>query len=116
MNLGSMVLDVDGNVLRARFLRETGAIDDYFTMVKSTTLEGRILRLTSVSKGSEAVELNWEATLGATYIVERTDDLAHPDWRAVSGRMTATSSIMSWQAPPAPGGAAAYYRVVSPQE
>ena len=32
--LGSMVLDVDGNRLDARFLRETGAIDDSFTVVK----------------------------------------------------------------------------------
>jgi hypothetical protein len=32
--LGSMVLDVDGNRLDAKFLRETGAIDDSFTVVK----------------------------------------------------------------------------------
>jgi hypothetical protein len=32
--LGSMVLDVDGNTLHAKFLRETGVIDDYFTMQK----------------------------------------------------------------------------------
>jgi len=34
--LGSMVLDVDGNRLDAKFLRETGAIDDSFTIVKGT--------------------------------------------------------------------------------
>jgi hypothetical protein len=33
-NLGSMVLDVDGNRLDAKFLRETGAIGDYFTILK----------------------------------------------------------------------------------
>ena len=32
--LGSMVLDVDGNRLDASFLRETGAIGDSFTMIK----------------------------------------------------------------------------------
>ena len=32
--LGSMVLDVDGNRLDAKFLRETGAIDDSFTIIK----------------------------------------------------------------------------------
>jgi hypothetical protein len=32
--LGSMVLDVDGNRLDAKFLRETGAIADSFTIVK----------------------------------------------------------------------------------
>lgn len=33
-NLGSMVLDVDGNQLDAKFLRETGAVADSFTIVK----------------------------------------------------------------------------------
>jgi hypothetical protein len=34
--LGSMVLDVDGTRLDAKFLRETGAIDDSFTILKGT--------------------------------------------------------------------------------
>ena len=34
MQLGSMVLDVNGNRLDAKFLRETGAIDDSFTIIK----------------------------------------------------------------------------------
>ena len=34
MKLGSMVLDVNGNRLDAKFLRETGAIDDSFTIIK----------------------------------------------------------------------------------
>jgi acid phosphatase type 7 len=32
--LGSMVLDIDGNRLDAKFLRETGAIEDHFTIIK----------------------------------------------------------------------------------
>jgi hypothetical protein len=32
--LGSMVLDIEGNRLDAKFLRETGAIDDHFTIIK----------------------------------------------------------------------------------
>jgi acid phosphatase type 7 len=35
-NLGSMVLDVDGSRLDARFLRENGTVADYFTIVKGT--------------------------------------------------------------------------------
>ncbi len=35
-NLGSMVLDVDGDRLDAKFLRETGAIADSFTIVKGS--------------------------------------------------------------------------------
>ena len=36
--LGSLVLDVNGNRLDARFVRETGAIDDSFTIIKGTTM------------------------------------------------------------------------------
>jgi hypothetical protein len=32
--LGSLVLDVEGNHLQARFLRETGEVDDSFTIIK----------------------------------------------------------------------------------
>jgi acid phosphatase type 7 len=32
--LGSMVLDVNGNRLDAKFLRETGAVEDHFTIIK----------------------------------------------------------------------------------
>ena len=35
-NLGSMVLDVNGNTLDAKFLRENGEIWDYFRIVKGT--------------------------------------------------------------------------------
>jgi hypothetical protein len=35
-NLGSMILDINGNRLDAKFLRETGAIADYFTIIKGT--------------------------------------------------------------------------------
>ncbi|MGB5178181.1 MAG: metallophosphoesterase family protein [Gammaproteobacteria bacterium] len=33
--LGSLVLDVNGNRLDATFVRETGAVDDYFTILKN---------------------------------------------------------------------------------
>ncbi len=33
-NLGSMVLDVDGNRMEAKFLRETGLVADHFTIIK----------------------------------------------------------------------------------
>ena len=37
VKLGSLVIDVNDNVMDVRFLRETGAIDDYFQIVKGTT-------------------------------------------------------------------------------
>lgn len=35
-NLGSMVLDINGNTLDAKFLRENGVVADYFRVVKGT--------------------------------------------------------------------------------
>ncbi|HXG62701.1 MAG TPA: metallophosphoesterase [Planctomycetota bacterium] len=35
--LGSLVLDIDGNRLDAKFLRSDGTVGDYFTILKSTT-------------------------------------------------------------------------------
>jgi hypothetical protein len=36
-NLGSLVLDIQGSRLDAKFIRETGATDDYFTIIKSNS-------------------------------------------------------------------------------
>ena len=35
LHIGSMVVDVDGDRLDAKMIRETGAIDDYFTIIKT---------------------------------------------------------------------------------
>ena len=36
LHVGSLVLDVDGDRLDAKMIRETGVVDDYFTLVKSS--------------------------------------------------------------------------------
>ncbi|GEM_PF-1468640 len=38
-NLGSFVLDINGNRLDAKFIRETGATADYFTIIKGTATD-----------------------------------------------------------------------------
>jgi acid phosphatase type 7 len=49
--LGSMVLDVDGARLHAKFIRENGAIDDYFTLVKDGNLAPTVT-LTAPANGA----------------------------------------------------------------
>jgi hypothetical protein len=60
-NLGSMVLDFDGARLDVKFLRETGAVADYFTIVKGSTLAPPAppsgLGATAVS--SSRIDLAW---------------------------------------------------------
>lgn len=56
-NLGSLVLDVTGNQLDVKYLRETGAIDDSFTIVKGLPAAPRSLVATAASPA--AVNLQW---------------------------------------------------------
>jgi len=52
-NLGSMVLDVNDLQLDAKFLRETGAIDDSFTIIKgSTSNASPTVSITSPTSGA----------------------------------------------------------------
>jgi hypothetical protein len=55
--LGSMVIDVDGDRLQARFIRENGQVDDRFSIVKSANPTGARPRIT-VTKDS-GVRLRW---------------------------------------------------------
>lgn len=49
MNLGSMVLDVNGNRLEAKFLRDTGAIADSFTIIKGGAALGQASNTSAAS-------------------------------------------------------------------
>ncbi len=61
--LGSLVLDVDGNTLEASFLRETGQIQDRFTIVKGAPLPTTPPKgpsvLSAVSRSANAIALTW---------------------------------------------------------
>ena len=52
LHLGSMVLDVDGNRLDAKMIRETGAVDDYFTIIKNVANTPPSVSLTSPAGGA----------------------------------------------------------------
>ena len=71
--LGSMVLDFDGNRLDAKFLRNTGAVDDYFTILKSTGGGAPPAPTNLQATGGNAqVALTWTAAPGAaSYNVKR---------------------------------------------
>lgn len=62
--LGSLVLDVAGNQLDVKFLRETGQIVDYFTMVKGN--QPPIASINSPANNSQFTEPTVEITVSAS--------------------------------------------------
>src|SRR5215208_7132263 len=61
-NLGSMVLDINGNTLDAKFLRENGAIADYFRIVKGAVAPvppAAPTNLTATTFSSSQINLLW---------------------------------------------------------
>ena len=60
--LGSMVIDVDGNRLDARFLRENGTVADTFTLIKGEDTTAPNL-LGAIARSATLVELAFNETL-----------------------------------------------------
>ncbi len=61
-NLGSMVLDVNGNALDAKFLRENGAIADYFRIAKggvAPVVPAAPSNLVATTSSSSQINLTW---------------------------------------------------------
>ncbi|HXG47834.1 MAG TPA: metallophosphoesterase family protein [Methylomirabilota bacterium] len=94
LRMGSMVIDVEGSRLHARFLRETGEIDDEFTLLKNAPpAPFRIARFWS-TPWEDAVR--WKSQKGKSYRVEECLDLQTPDWQPASLPIRATGATTSW--------------------
>lgn len=71
-NLGSLVLDIHGNRLDAKFLRENETTPDYFTIIKGPTTVPAAPTGLAATPGNSQVALAWNASAGAdTYNVKR---------------------------------------------
>lgn len=79
VELGSMVLDVDGAVLDAYFLNEQGVVRDHFRLqhdVAPSDVPAAPTDLAATVLGADAIDLQWtdNATNESRYVVERTTD------------------------------------------
>jgi len=107
---GSMVIDVDKHRLDAKFLRETGAIDDHFTIIKGAAPEPLRFAMFRIRDGMAQAQFKSKA--GQRYRIQRTLSLTSPDWEHASDPIFASGATTSWSAPAEPGTDESYYRVV----
>jgi hypothetical protein len=94
--LGSLVLDIRSNRLDAAFLRETGAVDDSFTIIKEDPEQ---LRHCDVTLESGSIILRWRSVCGQGYRVECSDAWQPPSWQPASALITAAGAITAWTNP-----------------
>jgi hypothetical protein len=105
--LGSLVLDISGPRLDARFLRDNGVVSDTFTILKGEVAP----RLSGVEVSGTAVTLRWLSQAGRTYRVERSTTLAAGSWAALSGPIAGTGALLTWSSAEAAIPAGAFFRI-----
>jgi hypothetical protein len=106
LRMGSLILDVDSDTLHARFLRENGDIDDYFTLIKGVSSE---VRFTRYQFQDGAMLLRWKTFPGRRYLVEFASDLNPASWLPVSAELLATSTSLTWTH--LPSSTRGFYRI-----
>lgn len=108
LRMGSMVIDISGNRMDARFLRETGAIDDHFTIIKGEAAEPLRIARARVQNGQ--VTVAWKSRAGERYKIEHAPDLQNGPWEVVSPEILATGATTFWSGIAEPDGRV-FYRV-----
>jgi hypothetical protein len=110
LQVGSLIIDINGKRLDARFLRETGAIDDHFTILKGVAPEALRICTFAVQNGEAVVR--WKSIAGENYRVQHTASLDSPVWTDASDVITATGATSTWTAPLLDGEMQRFFRVV----
>ncbi len=110
LRMGSLVLDVDNHRLDVKFLRETGEIDDHFTILKGAAPEP--LRIVEFLSAEGYAAMKWKSRPGQTYRIEMTDQLDSPQWIAISEEVTATGATTTWEGMAFSPDGRAFVRVV----
>jgi len=92
--LGSMVLDIDGNTLQAKFLRWDGLIGDHFTIVKGALPND--VQILSFNLHEYVAHLSWRSISGRYYVVQFTPNLEQPSWDDYSSAIQAADTTAEW--------------------
>ena len=107
--LGSMIIDVNGQRLDAKFIRETGEIDDYFTIIKGAAPEP--VRFATFTIEAETLRASWKSAAGKRYRIERKNALDNTEWISISDMITASGATSRWSGSATPGVDQSFYRV-----
>ena len=105
--LGSLVLDFNANRLDAIFLRETGAIDDSFTLIKDGTYPPLLTNAVALPDG--AFQFTVQTRAGRTNVIEAATNLT-AGWLPVFTNAPADASF-TFTETNAPGDPLRLYRV-----
>jgi hypothetical protein len=107
------VIDIDGNTLVERFIRETGEIQDSFTIIKDLPSSPVEFRIVSVGVQNGTLSLTWNSRPGGKYVVERATSLSGARWQAVTAQITAPGFTHTWTSAVDANAGASFYRVVA---
>jgi hypothetical protein len=107
---GSVVIDVDGRRMDVRYLRDTGAVDDRFTIVKGGGAEP--LRIVKTQIGGGAAALWWRSIAGKRYQIEKSVAAQGAGWVPIGDIIQATGATSSWEDAWASADDQSFFRVV----
>jgi len=110
LRMGSLVLDIQDHRLDAKFLRETGEIDDHFTILKGA--QPAPLRVVKTQAADGQVVIHWKSLAGRTYRVEMTKNLETPQWNSISEDVQATGATTAWEGAALTESGQAFLRIV----
>ncbi|HKQ40708.1 MAG TPA: metallophosphoesterase, partial [Verrucomicrobiae bacterium] len=104
--IGSVVLDIDGDTLQGTFLNGDGVIEDYFTILK----DGTIVQIVNIRVEGSNTTLSWTSRPDRHYRVEFTTNLG-VGWTPVGDLIEADGTLTT--ASHSNGGALqGFYRVI----
>lgn len=110
LETGSLVIDVEGDRLDLQFLRETGAVDDSFTILKSNAPEP--LRIVRLQTDTKQMTFSFRTVAGHRYHLEQNQALGSDLWEKLGEPIEATSALSKVTLPAFRESGAAFFRVV----
>ncbi|MDB6032674.1 MAG: hypothetical protein JWM16_3012 [Verrucomicrobiales bacterium] len=108
-NVGSFIADINGLRLDAKFLRDTGLIEDSFTIIKQVGSD--VPRIVRIQLAEGQVQLRWSSTMGTSYEVQESTSLENPSWHSTGAAITATGTSTIWTTPESADPDKMFYRV-----